>query len=165
LFVVVLVIARRANVRALAAPEIALLISTGAIFLFNNAAPPYYGWQMRGEWVARLYQPVFVVFLMAAARVLAAVPHSTLLRAAIVTVVVANAAIVFGPVTMTRLGPFAYHKFYEHSPEHFFLDNLRKFGRRPLGFCDPSHANDGGVDPNTPFNRPVYMYRYEEKAP
>jgi hypothetical protein len=164
LFVIVLMIARQAHARVLAAPEIGLLIAAGAIFLFNNAAPPYYGWQMRGEWMARLYQPVVVVFLMAIARALAALPYSALLRGAVIIAVVANAAIVLGPVTLTRLGQFAYHKFYAHSPEHLLLENLRKFGRRPLGFCDPSHANDGGIDPNTPFNRPAYMYRYQDRA-
>lgn len=164
LFIIVLVLARKAGVRALAAPEVVLLIATGAIFLFNNAAPPYYGWQMRGDWIARLYQPVVVVFLMAIARVLAALPQSALLRGAVILAIMANAAIVLGPVTLTPLGQFAYHRFYAHSPEHFLLENLRKFGRRPLGFCDPSHANDGGIDPNTPFNRPAFMYRYKDKA-
>ena len=39
-----------------------LLFVTLLIFLFNHLAPKYTGYQMRGDWIARIYQPVFIVY-------------------------------------------------------------------------------------------------------
>jgi hypothetical protein len=146
----------------LALPEKALLFAGLGLFLFTNAAPPYYGWQMRGEWVARLYQPLVVVLLMIVARV----AHAHHVRAvrywhpAFVFSALLNASVAFGPVLMNPLAGFVYHKFYIHSPPESLLINMRRYGRRPLGFCDPSHAMDRFGSPKTPGNRPSFMYRY-----
>jgi hypothetical protein len=142
-----------------------VLTAALALFLFNNAAPPYYGWQMRGEWIARIYQPVFVVFLMAIGRALQLLPQSRALRACIVAAVIGNAAIVLGPVTLTPFGPWAYLRFYQHAPATFMLENLRFYGRRPLGICRTTHEGDNLPNPDNEFNRPAYTYRYEKKAP
>jgi hypothetical protein len=162
LFVIVLAIRRG---KGLGAPELAILTAALALFLFNNAAPPYYGWQMRGEWIARLYQPIFVVFLLAVGRALQAMPQSKALKAFIVAAVIGNAAIVFGPITLTRFGPWAYLRFYQHAPTTYMLDNLRLYGRRPLGICRTTHEGDNLPNPDTEFNRPAYAYRYEKKGP
>src|SRR5262249_54526326 len=45
-------------------PEREILLATLLVFLVNNLAPPYAGWQMRGIWIARIYQPVFVAFVL-----------------------------------------------------------------------------------------------------
>lgn len=160
LAIVAAVVLWRKNVRP-PMPEVALLLAVLALFLFNNAAPPYYGWQMRGTWMARLYQPVFVVFLLMIGR---AVTLWRPMRVAVALVVLANAAIVGGPVTMTPLGQYAYHRFYAHSPQHALNENVQRHGRRPLGFCRASHDNDGRINPNTPFNRPPFMFRYREEG-
>ena len=162
LFVIVVVIRRGKGVGA---PELAVLVTALALFLFNNLAPSYYGWQMRGEWIARLYQPVFVVFLMVVARAVAVLPQSRILKAGIVAAVIGNAAVVFGPVTMTPFGPWLYLRFYQHAGRTFVLDNLRLYGRRPLGFCRTSHEGDNLPNTDNAFNRPAYMFRYEKKAP
>lgn len=130
LFAAIALVARRKR-EWIGRPEVALLVAGAALFLFNNAAPPYRGWQMRGEWIARLYQPLFVVFLLVAARAAA----SRIGRVLIAATVVANAAIVAGPITMTPLGFYAYHRFYAHSPAEAFRENLLRHGRRPLGVC------------------------------
>ncbi len=162
LFIAVVVIRRG---KCLEPPELAVLTATLALFLFNNAAPPYYGWQMRGEWIARIYQPVFVVFLLAVGRALQVLPQSRALKACIVAAVIGNAAIVLGPVTLTRFGPWAYLRFYQHAPRTFMLDNLQLYGRRPLGICRTTHEGDDLPNPDTEFNRPAYAYRYGKKAP
>ena len=152
----------RRKLEIVALPEKGLLVSGLLLFLFTNAAPPYYGWQMRGYWVARLYQPLLVVLLMIVARLTHHLVGTALAkwRMAVVATVVLNASVAFGPVLMNPLAGFVYHKFYVHSPPESLLINLQRYGRRPLGFCDPSHQRDGIKDPNTPFNRPPFMYRY-----
>jgi hypothetical protein len=162
LFIIVVVMQRG---KCLGAPELAVVASALALFLFNNLAPPYYGWQMRGEWIARLYQPLFVVILISVARAVAALPQSVALKAFIVAAIIGNAAIVFGPITMTPFGPWVYLRFYQHASAPFMLDNLRLYGRRPLGFCRTSHEGDDLPNTDTELNRPAYMFRYEKKAP
>ncbi len=166
LFAAFLLIARRSRLEIFRVPELALLVTALAIFLFNNAAPLYDGWQMRGEWIARLYQPVFVVMLAVVARLIAARPRAILPRGLVVATILANALVVAGPVTLTPLGPYLYHKFYAHSPGHLFLENMRKFGRRPLGICNPSHESHN-VEPATApaGRRPSFMYRYAFDEP
>jgi len=124
--------------------ERAMLGATLLVFLLNNLAPPYTGWQMRGTWIARLYQPVFVVFLYYCARIaqwrLAETPGVQRLTGGLLAAtVVANALIVFGPVlpirTLSWLSDRVYNAFYVHSPAGSLLANIEKHGRRPVGFC------------------------------
>jgi hypothetical protein len=161
-----MVLGWRRRIAVLTWPEKALLLSALALFLFNNAAPPYYGWQLRGHWIARIYQPVFVALLIIVARITQTLTGPILRRwlAAIVIVSLANASIAFGPILMNPLAAYAYHKFYIHSPPESLFINLERFGRRPLGVCSSSHAWDNIPNPNTPFNRPRFMYRYPEEA-
>lgn len=166
LFVAFLLIANRSRIEILRMPERALLVTALAIFLFNNAAPLYDGWQMRGEWVARLYQPVFVAMLVIVARLIAARPRAVLPRGLVVATILANALVVVGPVTLTPLGPYLYHKFYAHSPGHLFLENMHKFGRRPLGVCSTSHGSHKAEPGMAPAGRrPSFMYRYKFDEP
>lgn len=166
LFAASAVVAWRMRLQVFSRPEKALLISAAALFLFTNAAPPYYGWQLRGHWIARLYQPAFVAFLIVIARVTQQVAAAHLRRwaAVVIFAAAANASIAFGPVLMNPLAAWAYHRFYVHSPPESLIVNLERFGRRPLGFCSQSHAWDNVPDPNTPFNRPRFMYRYLDDA-
>lgn len=156
------VLLRNRGVVVIGLPEKALLITALAVFLFTNAAPPYYGWQMRGYWLARLYQPLVAVLLMIAGRATQSLEGSVLgrWRVALGLTLALNASVAFGPVLMNPLAGFVYHKFYVHSPPESLLINMQRYGRRPLGFCNPSHAWDGIRSPKTPFNRPAYMYRY-----
>jgi hypothetical protein len=139
LFVAVWAIARRRV--ALGAVERALLITSALLFLFNNLAPPYGGsWQMRGVWIARLYQPLFVPFLLYVARAVGCgnLPQRWW-RAPLAATVLLNALVVFGPIShvgpLDRLSSFVYARFYRHGKDDTLTVNLDRFGRRPLGFC------------------------------
>jgi hypothetical protein len=137
------------TVPSLSRVEHALVLSIGAVFLFNNLAPPYEGWQLRGVWIARIYQPLFVVFLSYSARTIEAshLPPSSVSR--LVTTglwltVTLNAAVIFGPVTSPFLAEPIYYNFYRHSPEGTLSRNLKLYGQRPIGFCHlttPHHSD------------------------
>lgn len=154
------IVALRRKFSIVERPEIVLMIASLAVFLFNNAAPPYYGWQLRGDWVARLYQPVLPALLLAIARVSQRSVADRRWQIAIAVSVLANASIAFGPVLMNPISAHVYQRFYMHSSPDSLLVNLRRFGRRPLGVCSTNHEWDHIPNPNTPFNRPAYQFRY-----
>jgi hypothetical protein len=137
LFLAVVVITRR----PLTLPEGALFVTVAAVFLFNNLAPPYAArWQMRGLFIPRLYQPLFVALLVYCARVLgdwrALPPFKTrLLFALSLLAFAANASIAFGPIARVSLTGYIYQRFYLHSDRDTMDQNLARYGRRPLGFC------------------------------
>lgn len=137
LFLAVVVITRR----RLTLPEGALFLTVAAVFLFNNLAPPYAArWQMRGLFIPRLYQPLFVALLVYCARVLGdwrALPafKARLLFALALLAFAANAAIAFGPIARVSLTGYIYQRFYLHSDRDTMDQNLAQYGRRPLGFC------------------------------
>jgi hypothetical protein len=138
LFVALWALARRKV--ALGALEKALLAALALVFLLNNLAPPYDGWQMRGEWIPRLYQPLFIPFIVYAARVVGCgnLPQRSL-RALIAATVIGNTLVVFGPVTgvrpLARLSSVVYARFYLHGRDDTLFTNLDRYGRRPLGIC------------------------------
>jgi hypothetical protein len=144
--------------------EGSVLVTTLLIFLFNNAAPPYYGWQMRGDWVARLYQPVVVAYLLCIARAIEQASdvgtHTRVLTWTIVLVCVAGTAVILSPMIGSRFGAYVYHRFYAHSSPEWMLVNRERYGARPLGVCRETHEFDGMRDPMTPLTRPSFMYRY-----
>jgi hypothetical protein len=118
-----------------------LLIAAALLFLFNNLAPPYPGWPLRGAWVPRLYQPVFVALITTLAVFYARAPllPRTLRRgawAALGLAVALQAWVVFAPVLgAPRLSGWLYYRFYQHSKRPYYADNLQKLGARPVGFC------------------------------
>ena len=152
---VVLVLHRRS--RLLNVPEVALLISIATVFLFNNLAPPYLGWQMRGEWIARLYQPIFVILLMVVARA-AARPHRTLPTLVAATAVL-NFAVVLTPSLGLPILDQVQARYYLTAPAQTLDDNLDAWGRRPLGFCQRTHEGDELQRSRGVYQRPEYMYR------
>jgi hypothetical protein len=126
--------------RPLAAPEIAVLAAAALLFLFNNLAPPYVGWPLRGSWVARLYQPILVPMLVTLAATLASTLTATraqrLLRVALGVTIAAQAVLVFGPVLgHPWLAGEVYWRFYRHAPRPFYAENVARLGARPVGFC------------------------------
>lgn len=141
LFLLTLLLLRRKKIECLSPPELCFGFAILALFFFNNAAPPYVNkWQLRGEWVARIYQPAFVVYLSCISRCIAAyqiVPKERILLFSLVfTTFLCNSVIVFGPVFgVTTLAAHTYHNFYQHDREGAFADNLAKYGRRPFGSC------------------------------
>jgi hypothetical protein len=136
-------------------PDKALLAATIILFVFNNAAPPYDGWQLRGHWIARLYQPVLPALLMGIARASAV----RWWRPAVVATVLLNASIAFGPVLLNPLAAHVYQRFYVHASADTLLVNLRRFGRRPLGVCRTTHEWDHVAGGIKTWQRPAYMWR------
>jgi hypothetical protein len=143
LFVGALVLDRVTSRTGLTAAEGALLLAAAALFVFNHLAPEYPGWQMRGSWIARIYQPVFPVFVFFVARWWAGLPRlGPAARAGLLALVAAtgagNALIVFGPALGNpgRVSEIAFYRFYDHQQHHWVyeLHNLARHGRRPLGF-------------------------------
>jgi hypothetical protein len=122
--------------------ETCLVIAAVLVFLFLNLAPPYGGWQLRGSWVPRLYQPVFVamVSLLAGFFQNRAPSLPPPLRrgawAALGLTVALQAWVVFAPVLGAPwLSGEIYYYFYHHASRPVYADNLKKLGTRPVGFC------------------------------
>ena len=129
-------------------PEAEILLAVLIVFLFNNLAPPYPGWQMRGSWIARLYQPVFVAFLLFVSRSVqrwwnrSRAGYLGRISAALVAVtVVANAAVVWGPLLGLPFASEIYHQFYRHGSAANLQLNLERHGRRPLGICESGRSS------------------------
>jgi hypothetical protein len=95
---------------------------------------------MRGFFIPRLYQPLFVGLLIYVARALgerrSLSPFKAhLLVALSVLTFAANATVAFGPVARLAWAGPVYQRFYPHSGVQTMDDNLAEYGRRPLGFC------------------------------
>jgi hypothetical protein len=139
------------TVRRLDPAEAAVTAAVTLVFLFNNLAPPYEGrWQMRGDFIPRLYQPLFVVLLVYCARAFGdwrSLPgaRGRLLQSAALFVLVGNATVVFGPAARVPWAGTIYHLFYRHSPASTMDENLARYGRRPLGFCDRGARGPAGT--------------------
>jgi len=131
---------------ALSRAERLYLLAILCVFLFNNMAPPYPGMQLRGSWVARLYQPAFVALIVFSARFIDAVktqPAAAWARLALVATVGMNASVAVGLPVDNPVAEFMYVQFYDqgnHDP-HNVTKNLARYGHRPLGVCPP-HGTD-----------------------
>ncbi len=133
-------LARASKMAQLTAVEIALIVSTIGIFLFINVSPPHPGgWQLAGTLFTRIYQPVFVAFLVfigrAGARFLAKKTLRPVFLSLLVVTLLGNLVIIWGPLLNLKHGEWAYNHFYPHAPIGSMQENLDKHGRRPLGFC------------------------------
>jgi hypothetical protein len=149
LFVVVAVMQLFVRQTREARAEWGVLLSGLVLFLFNNCAPPYRGWQFHGEGVSRIYQPVVGAMMLilvrafgedcslpAAALSLRNFAASRAMVALLGVTCVLNASVVLGPVTLNPMAAWIDHKFYQHAPAPQMLSNLAIYGRRPLGFCN-----------------------------
>ncbi|HEY4597133.1 MAG TPA: hypothetical protein VIJ02_12070, partial [Thermoanaerobaculia bacterium] len=141
------------DARILRPAEVSLLIAVVLLFLFNNLAPPYQGWPLRGAWVARLYQPTFAVliaivaYLFARAALLSRPLRSGMWTALGLTVAL-QAWTVFAPVLGSpHLTGFLFHRFYQHAPERCYAENLKRYGARPVGFCASPPSAQESVTP------------------
>ena len=136
------------------AAEIGLLASGLALFAVLNLAPAETGgWEMRGAWISRIYQPVFPALVVFIARWWQGLPPLTrVLRALVVSAVgvatAGDALIVFGPILNDplKVSEGAFYRFYDHTDDHFIYEsNLSNLGRRPLGFlgktADPTEKD------------------------
>jgi hypothetical protein len=132
MFLLVLLLTRRKP----SLPEVAVMLGGLFVFLICNAAPPLPpgGWSFRGEGVSRLYQPMFIVWVLYLMRQSL---QKNLILALIGVAVIAQASIALGPITIHRSADDLYNRFYKHGHPGTMIDNLTRYGRRPLGFCKP----------------------------
>ncbi|MBS1651103.1 MAG: hypothetical protein JSU07_03755 [Bacteroidetes bacterium] len=127
--------------------EKSILIILLAIFLFNNAAPVYIAdFLMRGEWISRIYQPIFIVLMMYIIRFSKTILNESLLQKRIfITMIIAcfalNVTISVGGCMKSKLTEWTWYRFYQHSPPDAMRSNLDRFGVRPIGFPDFSFEN------------------------
>jgi len=139
LFLLFLIFSHRVLLNKSYRPALYLLITIAGLFFFNNLAPPYPGWQLRGTWIARIYQPMFVPLIMFVLISFDELRKNTnrlaLMRTALALTVILNVWTIFGGITgAPQLSNLVYHRFYMHSPKPVYSENLKKLGRRPLGF-------------------------------
>jgi hypothetical protein len=123
--------------------EVALLASGLALFAMLNLAPSDAGgWEMRGTWISRLYQPVFPALIVFTARWWQGLPALSrgcrvLVGISLAGATLGDALIVFGPILNDpwHISETAFYRFYDHTDAHtFYEQNLKDLGRRPLGF-------------------------------
>lgn len=143
LFFIILIIVGRFYLKLKLHPvEWTFALAILLVFIFNNAAPPYASkWQIRSEFIPRVYQPVFVVFLLYTARVFQLLEDKRIklfkksFISLVVMVILLQFAIATGPLTGFRLSNYLYYNFYRHSVPDAIDKNVAKYGKRPLGFC------------------------------
>jgi hypothetical protein len=124
--------------------ETNVLISALAVFLFNNMAPHYnVASQMRGEWIARIYQPIFIVLIMYIVRFSGEIFKSKKTQRTVFIMLLSSCCfggfiLNFGVSLKSNFSQWAWHRFYQHSEPDSMQKNLTKFGVRPIGFSDHS---------------------------
>lgn len=122
--------------------ESTILISALIVFLFNNMAPMYNdSVQMRGEWIARIYQPIFIVLIMYIVRFSGEIFKATKTQRYIFITLISccclgGVILNLGVSLKSNLSQWAWHRFYQHSEPATMQKNLIKFGVRPIGFPD-----------------------------
>jgi hypothetical protein len=136
--------------------EGALLAATLALFVCLNLPPGGTGgWEMSGDWISRLYQPVFPALVFFTARWwqgLPALPRPLWAMAclAVAAATLGDALVVFGPILGNPLdvSGTAFYRFYDHTDAHYLYEgNLKSLGRRPLGFKKPPPPPPPPPDP------------------
>ena len=117
--------------------SISILLSAFLFFAFVNLAPDFKAqFVMKGDWIARLYNPIFVIFLFYSVKCFNST-KSKKERIPFYLVIFFNTIIVLSPVLNFNSGNYIHTLFYKQTKmRHFAIkDNLDLWGRRPLGFC------------------------------
>ncbi len=140
-FVAVILVGKLTKSLKLALPFWVITIAMLAVFVFNNMAPHYEGWQMRGNWISRIYQPVIILCLLPAFEVLknwelrGKRRYIQLLVVATAIVFIFNTQINISPAFGSYSQTYHHYNFYFHSMPETMGENLEKHGRRPLWIC------------------------------
>ncbi len=142
LFFVAVVIAGKATKSlTLGLPFWAIAVAMLTVFVFNNMAPPYEGWQMRGNWIARIYQPAIILCLLPIFKVIKNWEEKG--KKLYIQLLLFATIVVFGFNTRINISPALgyysqthhHYNFYFHSMPETMGENLEKHGRRPLWVC------------------------------
>jgi len=133
--------------------ETAVLLAVALVFTVNNLAPPYEGWQLRGAWIPRLYQPVFITYLLFVTRKFKQLNSARSewrnpFAAVCALIIILNASVSFGGILGNPLAENLFFRFYQHSEPDAMRVNLERYGRRPLGFCRNVGAKCGSASEN-----------------
>ena len=139
--VVILIFGKITRSLQLEKPFWVIAIAMFTVFVFNNMAPYYEGWQMRGDWIARIYQPAIVLCLLPVFPVVKSFSENN--KRYFFSGVFALVFIVFAYNTRINISPAlgndeltdAHYRFYLHSLPETMHSNLEKHGRRPLWVC------------------------------
>jgi hypothetical protein len=148
-FLVIAVLSLATRTLRLRVAEAAMFGMAFLVWAFGNLGPPYDGWQLRGDWIARVNQPAFGPMLVFIANRCAALTARGYLgyvaTATVVLGIVINAAVVIGPWVQPDFTGTVYSSFYKHGLPTTLATSLAKYGRRPLGVCDPANAASTSV--------------------
>lgn len=134
--------------------DVCLLLAMLGVFLFNNLAPPYKGWQFRGEMYVRFYQPLFTVMLFFLARVTQALPARSWVIWPSLAALVLSAWVTYGPALGLPEGGHLHWRFGHDGAMGMFDKNLDRYGRWPLGLCPPCQPEAAPPTPAPPAPRP-----------
>ena len=123
--------------------EKVILLSVVVVFLFINLTfKQPKGWNLSGDWIARLYQPVFVVYVAYLARTTSALTSYFLPKIKYIYFYLASLAIAFNIYIMfgiwieSNFTSKVYYFFYKHSTQTAQIEMIRKYGKKPIGFCN-----------------------------
>lgn len=115
--------------------DLSLILATSGLFFFLNLAPQYDGWQMRGDYMNRLYQPAFVAMIIVLSRF--AANYTRFGPSLLSAVVLLQSAVMFsGALNISALHA-CYEKFYPHDRPGVYAETLNQIGKRPIGFNSP----------------------------
>lgn len=147
LFVAAILANRWTSRIAPAAEEIVLLLAVGAVFIFINLGEKTTGWDMSGNWISRLYQPVFPAMVFFLARWGQAFPVGRrlprrLMLAGLGAAGACNLLVIFGPILRDPLGisDEAFYRFYTHTYSGrttLYHQMMRELPRQTFGFGHP----------------------------
>lgn len=141
LFVVIIVLGKATKSLRVDLPFWVIAAGMFFVFAFNNMAPPYEGWQMRGTWIARIYQPAIILCLLPLFSVLKnwqEAGKKNLVRGVLIACVIAfgfNTRINVSPAFGNDSQTYHHYNFYFHAMPQTMGENLEKYGRRPLWVC------------------------------
>jgi hypothetical protein len=131
----------------LAPAEVCLMLAMLGVFLFNNLAPPYKGWQFRGDMYVRFYQPLFTVMLFFLARVMQSLPARAWLVWPGCAAMLLSAWVTYGPALGLPESGYLHWRFGRDGALGWFDKNLDRYGRRPLGICPPCQTSESAPRP------------------
>lgn len=120
--------------------EVFVLLSALLVFLFNNLAPPYIAYfSMQGKWIARIYQPIFIILIMFIVRFsVVAFKSNKMVKNIFVSLIclcfIGNTIINFGGCFKSKFTQWTWFNFYQHSSPSAMINNLNKYGVKPMGF-------------------------------